>query len=101
MGIPSLVQRQYSTLGIKEIMHETQYHIVYTPISTLLPVSAKIATKSTTAQNTDLCESINEAIAYYEKAIRDLNVYVCQEYHIHNQMAGFMELKLDFQNVGM
>ena len=78
-------------------MHETQCHIVYTRISTLLPISAQIATTSTTTQHTDLCESINEAIAYYEKAIRDLNVYVCQEYHIHDRMAGFVELKLDFQ----
>ena len=50
-------------------------------------------------QNTDLCESINGVIAYYGKAIRDLNDYVCniQEHPIHDRMAGFVELKLDFQ----
>ena len=54
---------------------------------------------STTTPNTDLCESINGAIAYYEKAIRDLNDYVCniQEYPIHDRIAAFVKLKLDFQ----
>ena len=80
-------------------MHETQCHIAYTPISIFLPVSAQIATTSTTTQNTNLCESINGAIAYYERTIRDLNdcVYNIQEYPIHDRIAGFVELKLDFQ----
>ena len=79
-------------------MHETQCHIAHSRVSTL-PVSAQIATTSTTTQNTNLCESINGAIAYYEKAIRDLNDCVCniQEYPIHDRMTGFVELKLDFQ----
>ena len=99
MGIPSLVLQQYSTLGIKEIMHDPQCHIAHSRISILLPVLTQIATTSTTTQNTGLCESINGAIVYYKNAIRNLNNCVRNiwEYAIHDRIVGFVKLKLDFQ----
>ena len=104
IGLGSLVLRQYSTLKIKEIMHDSHSHVAYSRISITYPFPTHFlqSLKSAPKRNEidpDPYIGIENVLPYYRTFVDDIDSCLCniKEFSFHDRMADFKELRETYE----
>lgn len=97
LGLPSLAIGSYKALRVKESLHETLAHLLYTRLSTQHPFAVKLAGDD---DRFDPRQELKSILDYFLKALRQANKFLGGEANATHPdtIIEFQQLKSSFQN---